>query len=167
MLFGRTDRYPSGVATHPLSREDVYTDLRSAHNTHQYGVFVYTPLFTRWYAVYLGTVLLFHVPCTEHTQHVPCAVTLLHVPCSMLLCTEHTQHTQHVPCSSSFVQLLCYATYSMFHVPYTVLLFTQHTSVRLFTRSHHEHVRESPRGNRAIRRPHRFRLNFRTNCPFS
>ena len=38
----------------------------------------------------------------------------------------------------------------MFHVPYTNLLFTPHTSGRLFTRSHHEHARESPRGNRAI-----------------
>ena len=122
MLFGRTDRYPSGIATHPLSREDVYTDLRSAHNTHRYGVFVYTPLSTRCYATYLGTVLLFHVPGTVTLFQLQLLCSrysyMSHVPCYMSLCTEHTQHTQHVPCSSSlnryFVtqQTQC----SMFHI---------------------------------------------------
>ena len=39
VLFGRTNRYPGAVTTLPLSREDVYTDKRSARNGHRTGNF--------------------------------------------------------------------------------------------------------------------------------
>ena len=170
MLFGRTDR--SHLASLPpiKQRRRLHRPTLCPQHTSVRRFCLHTIVHTL-----LRNILRYSsvVPCSRYSYSVPGTVTLfqvqLHVTCSMSHFTLYGTNATHATCSmfQFFEPLLVtrQTQCSMFHIRIFCLRHIprdgcSHVLITNMLVNLREVTGQS-------RRPHRFRLNFRTKCPFS